>query len=78
MRKQWEHFSREADLGIRGAGGSKEEAFEGAAARMIPLSSQVCDYWAGFFSLLRIRIVFPQKTSCRMKETLGTGIANSQ
>ncbi len=31
MTKYWEHFSHEADMGVRGAGASKEEAFEQAA-----------------------------------------------
>lgn len=30
-RKHWEHFPHEADIGIRGIGASKEEAFEQAA-----------------------------------------------
>lgn len=30
-RKCWEHFPHEADIGVRGIGASKEEAFEQAA-----------------------------------------------
>src|SRR5215510_5190738 len=30
----WEHFSHQADMGIRGVGGSKEEAFEQAAVAL--------------------------------------------
>ena len=29
--KRWEHFSHDADIGVRGIGASKEEAFEEAA-----------------------------------------------
>jgi SHS2 domain-containing protein len=29
--KRWEHFAHEADMGVRGFGASKEEAFEQAA-----------------------------------------------
>jgi tRNA nucleotidyltransferase (CCA-adding enzyme) len=29
--KRWEHFAHEADIGVRGIGASKEEAFEQAA-----------------------------------------------
>src|SRR4029077_4768495 len=36
----WEHFSHEADIGIRGCGASKEEAFEQAA---IALTAVVTD-----------------------------------
>lgn len=32
--KRWEHFSHEADIGVRGIGASKEEAFEQAAAAL--------------------------------------------
>jgi tRNA nucleotidyltransferase (CCA-adding enzyme) len=31
MEKHWEHFPHEADMGVRGIGASKEEAFEQAA-----------------------------------------------
>lgn len=31
VETQWEHFAHEADMGVRGFGGSKEEAFEQAA-----------------------------------------------
>jgi SHS2 domain-containing protein len=31
MHQRWEHFAHEADVGVRGAGASKEEAFEQAA-----------------------------------------------
>ena len=33
-RKRWEHFSHEADMGVRGLGHTKEEAFEQAALAM--------------------------------------------
>ena len=33
-RKRWEHFSHEADMGVRGLGNTKEEAFEQAALAM--------------------------------------------
>ena len=29
--KRWEHFPHDADIGVRGIGASKEEAFEQAA-----------------------------------------------
>jgi SHS2 domain-containing protein len=32
--KRWEHFPHEADMGVRGIGNSKEEAFEQAALAM--------------------------------------------
>jgi tRNA nucleotidyltransferase (CCA-adding enzyme) len=32
---RWEHFSHEADIGVRGIGASREEAFEQAALAMI-------------------------------------------
>jgi len=32
--KHWEHFPHEADMGVRGIGNSKEEAFEQAALAM--------------------------------------------
>ena len=31
MQRRWEHFPHEADLGVRGTGGSRDEAFEQAA-----------------------------------------------
>lgn len=31
MRKRWEHFHHQADIGVRGIGASREEAFEQAA-----------------------------------------------
>ena len=33
-KKRWEHFPHEADMGVRGIGNSKEEAFEQAAIAM--------------------------------------------
>ncbi len=33
-KKHWEHFPHEADMGVRGIGNSKEEAFEQAAIAM--------------------------------------------
>lgn len=38
--KHWEHFSHEADVGIRGVGETIEEAFEQTA---LALSAAVCD-----------------------------------
>ena len=40
MEKHWEHFPHEADMGIRGFGASKEEAFEQAA---LALTAVVAD-----------------------------------
>ena len=31
MEKRWEHFPHDADIGVRGVGASREEAFEQAA-----------------------------------------------
>ena len=33
-RKRWEHFPHEADMGVRGIGNTREEAFEQAAVAM--------------------------------------------
>lgn len=33
-KKRWEHFPHDADIGIRGVGASKEDAFEQAAIAM--------------------------------------------
>ncbi len=33
-KKRWEHFPHEADMGVRGIGNSKEQAFEQAAIAM--------------------------------------------
>jgi len=33
-KKRWEHFPHEADMGVRGIGNSKEDAFEQAAIAM--------------------------------------------
>jgi SHS2 domain-containing protein len=35
IEKGWEHFSHEADMGVRGFGASKEEAFEQVAVAMM-------------------------------------------
>jgi tRNA nucleotidyltransferase (CCA-adding enzyme) len=35
MSGYWEHFAHEADIGIRGVGATREEAFEQAAVAMI-------------------------------------------
>jgi SHS2 domain-containing protein len=32
--RQWQHFAHEADIGVRGFGDSKEEAFEQAALEL--------------------------------------------
>jgi len=38
LGKYWEHYAHEADMGIRGVGATKEEAFEQAAiALTIPI-----------------------------------------
>jgi tRNA nucleotidyltransferase (CCA-adding enzyme) len=34
LKKYWEHFPHEADMGVRGAGATKEEAFEAAAVAL--------------------------------------------
>jgi tRNA nucleotidyltransferase (CCA-adding enzyme) len=34
MEKHWEHFPHQADIGVRGIGASKEEAFEQAAVAL--------------------------------------------
>lgn len=34
VEKHWEHFSHEADMGVRGVGDSKDEAFEQTALAM--------------------------------------------
>ena len=36
--KHWEHFPHEADMGVRGMGASKEEAFEQAAIALVAVS----------------------------------------
>lgn len=38
---QWEHFSHQADIGVRGVGGSKEEAFEQAALALTGVITEV-------------------------------------
>jgi hypothetical protein len=40
LGKYWEHFSHDADIGIRGIGATKEKAFEQAA---IALTSVITD-----------------------------------
>ena len=37
MVKHWEHFAHDADMGVRGFGATREEAFEQAAMGMIAL-----------------------------------------
>jgi tRNA nucleotidyltransferase (CCA-adding enzyme) len=34
MQKRWEHFAHQADIGVRGIGPTKEEAFEQAAVAL--------------------------------------------
>lgn len=34
VKKHWEHFAHDADIGIRGVGASKEDAFEQAAVAL--------------------------------------------
>ena len=38
MKKNWEHYSHTADMGIRGLGNSLEEAFAAAALAMVAIS----------------------------------------
>ncbi|MBN1972882.1 MAG: archease [Sedimentisphaerales bacterium] len=38
MRKNWEHYSHTADMGIRGYGASMEEAFAAAAVAMVAIN----------------------------------------
>jgi SHS2 domain-containing protein len=38
MKKSWEHYSHTADMGIRGFGGTLEEAFASAALAMVAIS----------------------------------------
>ncbi len=38
MKKGWEHYEHTADMGIRGFGATKEEAFEQAALAMIAVT----------------------------------------
>ena len=38
MKRNWEHYSHTADMGIRGFGQSMEEAFENAALAMIAVN----------------------------------------
>jgi SHS2 domain-containing protein len=40
LGKYWEHFSHDADIGIRGIGATKEEAFEQVA---IALTAVITD-----------------------------------
>ncbi len=35
MSRHWEHFAHGADIGVRGVGGTREEAFEEAALAMM-------------------------------------------
>lgn len=38
---RWEHFPHDADMGVRGVGSSREEAFEGAALAMSALTTDL-------------------------------------
>lgn len=38
MKRNWEHYSHTADMGIRGFGESMEEAFESAAMAMVAVN----------------------------------------
>ena len=38
---RWEHFAHEADIGVRGFGGSKAEAFEQAALAMTAVTTDL-------------------------------------
>ncbi len=39
MMGRWEHFSHEADIGVRGFGGSRDEAFEQAALALTAVTT---------------------------------------
>jgi SHS2 domain-containing protein len=39
----WEHFPHDADMGVRGYGETKEEAFEEAAAALLALTTELSD-----------------------------------
>jgi tRNA nucleotidyltransferase (CCA-adding enzyme) len=39
--KQWEHFCHQADIGVRGAGASREEAFEQAGLALTAVVTDV-------------------------------------
>jgi SHS2 domain-containing protein len=41
VRKRWEHFSHLADIGVRGIGATKEEAFEQAALGLTAVITDV-------------------------------------
>lgn len=39
MQNHWEHFSHQADIGVRGIGSSKEAAFEQAAIALTAVTT---------------------------------------
>lgn len=39
LRSSWEHFSHQADMGVRGIGSTKEAAFEGAAMALTAVTT---------------------------------------
>jgi tRNA nucleotidyltransferase (CCA-adding enzyme) len=39
VKKRWEHFSHQADIGVRGIGASKAEAFEQAALALTAVTT---------------------------------------
>lgn len=41
IQKRWEHFGHDADIGVRGIGASKEEAFEQAALGLTAVITDV-------------------------------------
>ena len=41
LSKRWEHFSHQADIGVRGFGASKEEAFEQAGLALTGVITEV-------------------------------------
>ena len=41
VRSSWEHFAHLADIGVRGVGGTKEEAFEQAALALTAVVTDV-------------------------------------
>jgi SHS2 domain-containing protein len=41
IQKHWEHFCHQADIGVRGAGASKEEAFEQAGLALTAVITEV-------------------------------------
>lgn len=62
MLNRWEHFYHQADIGIRGIGASKEEAFEEAG---LALTSVITD--VGFLEpkdLVKVACEAPSANCC--------------